>query len=586
MRINTNISAIIANSHLQRNDDLVSQSLERLSSGYKLNRSSDDSAGMAISSKMRTQIKGLNQANQNASDGVSLVQTAEGALNEVEAMLQRMRQLAVQGANGTNSYSERKAITEEIDALREEIERIAQTTEFNKQTLLDGSQERRRYTDVTGVKVTSLSDNVKAGFYAISVSAFATPATATLTFGKADTDTVGVKGRLEINGYDILVEASDTIADVKGKIMGAMDKVNLVASDASNATTNALSLTTYEYGRDAVVTCVCSSYELNDALGLGFVPREAELSFNYKDDGDTLPAGNITITDAKNNTATIAVTGTESLADIKAAIKDAVVNNKLNIDVSNYAGGIKLTTKDFGAGATVKISADNTALQEALGIKTQVNELKSIGKDMEASIAGKNMPGKSEFTNTSVLTCRGNKALIRDNHGFEMEITVEKDQMIQQDIDKIDPTANPKKELRITTEVKDLGMMTLHVGANEGQIIDVNIPEVSLKSLGIDLMNTSTEDGCGKALTALDGAIDKISSIRASLGAYQNRLESTINNLSSSEENLTAAISRIEDTDMATEMTEFTKLQVLTQASTAMVAQANERPQTVLQLLS
>ncbi len=245
-----------------------------------------------------------------------------------------------------------------------------------------------------------------------------------------------------------------------------------------------------------------------------------------------------------------------------------------------------MTTKEFGATAKVQISASNSALQSALGIKTQVNELKVVGKDMEAQIAGKNLPGISEFTNTSVLTCRGNKALIRDNHGFEMEITVEKDQMIQEDIDKIDPTANPKKELKITTEVKDLGMMTLHVGANEGQIIDVNIPEVSLKSLGIDLMNTSTEDGCGKALTALDGAIEKVSSIRASLGAYQNRLESTINNLSSSEENLTAAISRIEDTDMAEEMTEFTKLQVLTQASTAMVAQANERPQTVLQLLS
>ncbi len=580
MRINTNISAIIANSHLQRNDDLVSRSLERLSSGYKLNRSSDDSAGMAISSKMRTQIKGLNQANQNASDGVSLVQTAEGALNEVEAMLQRMRQLAVQGANGTNSYSERKAITEEIDALREEIERIAKTTEFNKQTLLDGTQERRRYTDVTGVKVTSLSENVKAGFYAISVSAFATPATATLTFSKADTDVVGVKGRLEINGYDVLVEASDTIADVKGKIMGAMDKVNLVASDASTGGQNALSMTTYEYGRDAVITCVCSSYELNDALGLGFLPREAELNFNYKDDKDQIgTAGNIMV-----NGQPIPVVATDTIKDVKDKIKAAAPG--LNIDASDYASGLKLTTKEFGATAKVQISADVPALQSALGIKTQVNELKVVGKDMEAQIAGKNLPGISEFTNTSVLTCRGNKALIRDNHGFEMEITVEKDQMIQEDIDKIDPTANPKKELKITTEVKDLGMMTLHVGANEGQIIDVNIPEVSLKSLGIDLMNTSTEDGCGKALTALDGAIEKVSSIRASLGAYQNRLESTINNLSSSEENLTAAISRIEDTDMAEEMTEFTKLQVLTQASTAMVAQANERPQTVLQLLS
>ena len=141
MRINTNITALVANSHLEANDTMLGKTLERLSSGYKINRSADDSAGMAIASKMRTQIKGLDQANRNASDGVSLVQTAEGALNEVEAMLQRMRQLAVQGANGTNSDGERKAITEEIDALKEEIERIAKTTEFNKQPLLDGTQE-------------------------------------------------------------------------------------------------------------------------------------------------------------------------------------------------------------------------------------------------------------------------------------------------------------------------------------------------------------------------------------------------------------------------------------------------------------
>lgn len=480
MRINTNITALVANSHLQTNDTMLGKTLERLSSGYKINRSADDSAGMAIASKMRTQIKGLDQANRNASDGVSLVQTAEGALNEVEAMLQRMRQLSVQGANGTNSDGERKAITEEIDALKAEIERIAKTTEFNKQPLLDGTQERRRYPDVTGVEVSELSDPVEAGFYTINVTELAGAAENELHFtGVTDSTVVGSKGVIEINGYDVVIAASDTLADVKSKIVKAADMLNLTVTELPDG----LKLTSEEYGRSAEISCKVSTDKLNTALGLNWANREQ--SFR--------------------------------------------------------------------------------------------------GEDMKATIVPAGGTAISEFSNTAIITCDGNKALIRDNGGFEMEFTLYEDEMRQEDLDKLVPGG---AGLDITTEVKDLGMMTLHVGANEGQIIDVNIPKVSLRSLGIELLNTSTEQGCGKALTQLDGAIDKISSIRANLGAYQNRLESTINNLSSTEENMTSAISRIEDTDMAKEMTEFTRLQVLSQASTAMVAQANERPQTVLQLLS
>lgn len=479
MRINTNISALIANSHLQANDNKVSQSMERLSSGLKLNHSADDTAGMAIASKMRTQIKGLNQANRNASDGVSVVQTAEGALNEVEAMLQRMRELSVQGANGTNSDGEREAITEEIEALKEEIVRIAETTEFNKKPILDGTMERRRYTNVTGVDVSSLTSQVPAGHYAIDVTSLATQAEAAISFtGKNDTDIVGEKGVLEINGYDVVIEKTDTIADVKSKLVAAADKLNMtVSQDAAGD----MQLTTYEYGREAQINCIYSSDDLGAALGLNWTDREQKVQ----------------------------------------------------------------------------------------------------GDDMVAAIAAdRETPGVNEFNNTAVLICSGNTAIIRDNGGFEMEFTVHEDELSAQA--EADLAAG---NLSVTAEVKDIGMMTLHVGANEGQIVDVNIPKVSLETLGIDLMNTSTEYGCTKALTMLDGAINTVSSIRASLGAYQNRLDATINNLSVTEENMTAAISRIEDVDMAAEMTEYTKLQVLTQASTAMVAQANERPQTVLQLL-
>lgn len=479
MRINVNVSALIANSHLQATDSKMSKSMERLSSGLKLNHSADDSAGMAIASRMRTQIKGLNQANRNAADGESVVQTAEGALNEVEAMLQRMRELAVQGANGTNSDSEREAITEEIESLEEEIERIAKDTEFNGKPLLDGTLERRRYTDKEGVDVTGLSEYVDAGHYQIEVTALAEQATQTITFGKADNEVVGVSGVLEINDCDVVIEETDTIADVKNKMLKAAEKVNLTVATTTNGP---VTLTTEEYGREAEIHTLYSSDALGTALGLTWTGRE-------------------------QNTRGV---------DMKATIPD---------DTRGQAG---------------------------------VNE----------------------FTNTSVLVCNGNTALIRDNGGFEMEFKIRTDEL------EVNPAdGKPIVPGRITAEVKDLGMLTLHVGANEGQIVDVNIPEISLESLGIDMMNTLTQSGCTKALDMLDEAIDVVSSVRSSLGAYQNRLDATINNLAVSEENMTTAISRIEDVDMAAEMTEYTKLQVLSQAATAMVAQANERPQTVLQLL-
>lgn len=486
MRVNTNISAILANSYLRRNDDLVSKSMEKLSSGKKLNRSSDDSAGMAISSKMRTQIRGLNQANQNASDGQSVIQTAEGALNEVEAILQRMRELCVQGANSTYGDEEREAISEEIGALQEEITRIAKDTEFNNKTLLDGNFDRRRYTDVQGVEVSSLSEYVEAGQYSIYITEVGKQAGASIPIHAGDGAVVGEDCKIRLNDYEIEIKKTDTVADVKAKITTAADKLNLTVEYDVDPITgdDVMLLTTLEYGSSAEISYSCTSSGFNNGY-FGFGLAETTVS------------------------------GT----DIKASF----------------------------------VNPDPAA------------------------------PGGREgFNNTAVLTTKGNTVTITDNGGFSMEYKLDSDQF-----PGLDPSAaaGVPDFKKVTAEVKDIGMMTIHVGANEGQIMDVNIPKVSLETLGLDLINTNTRVGCGKAITSADKAISVISSIRSSLGAYQNRMDSTIANLSVSEENMTTAISRIEDTDMAAEMTEYTKLTVLTQAATAMVAQANERPQTVLQLL-
>ncbi|NLZ81214.1 MAG: hypothetical protein GX913_05370, partial [Clostridiales bacterium] len=236
MRINTNISAIIANNQLQSTEGKLSKSLERLSSGLRINRSADDSAGMAIASKMRTQIRGLDQSSRNASDGISIVQTAEGALNEVGSMLQRMRELSVQGASGTYTDEDRDAIQMEVDALRDEIERIAKDTEFNKKPLLDGTLDRRSYSNNVDVDITKVSDTVKAGTYAINVTTVAKQAV--LPGGTMNnTNTLGetVTGTVSINGYSVEIKEGDSSGDVFHKIKVAGDKLGIDVTAVNSA---------------------------------------------------------------------------------------------------------------------------------------------------------------------------------------------------------------------------------------------------------------------------------------------------------------------------------------------------------------
>lgn len=491
MRINTNISAIIANSHLQKNDNALSKSLERLSSGMKLNRSADDSAGMAISAKMRAQIKGLDQASRNASDGVSIIQTTEGALGEVHSMLQRMRELAVQGANGTNNDEDRDAIQAEIEALKGEIDRIGSDTEFNNRTLLDGSLDRRRYPNVSGVKVTEISNSVQAGNYYLTVTKEATQATTTVTGNNsALTDTVGAKGTIMINGYDIQVKEDDTKADVLAKITDAADRLNLKVE--YNATHTEIKFTSYEYGSEQKISISC-------------------------DDKSAVPA-------------------TDTSAAVPGKIQEM-----------------------FGFSLNEQI-VEGTNMEADFLVKREDN-------------SGNPVNIRDGFSNTAILSTQGNTISITDQGGFRMEYKIESGVL----------GSDTSKEIGV--EVMDLGTMTIHVGANEGQIIDVCIPEVSAESLDLAYLNCGSANGCQKAISLLDDAISKVSNIRSSLGAYQNRMDTAISSLSVTQENMTSAISRIEDTDMSSEMTEYTKYTVLQQAATAMVAQANERPQTVLQLL-
>ena len=225
MKINANMSALITNKQLLRIENNMTASMERLSSGLKLNHAKDNPAGMAISKKMRTQIAGLDRASENASDGISAIHIADGALNETSSILQRMRELSVQAANDTNNLEDRRAIQQEIDSLKEEVTRISKNTEYNELPLLDGSLDARVY--AKNVSRISISDAVTAGNYKLTVDTAAKKAqtagaAAALDLNDATTE-IGVEGTVSVNGYSVAIEASDTSAEVYEKLREAAE---------------------------------------------------------------------------------------------------------------------------------------------------------------------------------------------------------------------------------------------------------------------------------------------------------------------------------------------------------------------------
>ena len=377
MRINYNVSAMISQNALNNNDNLLSKSLERLSSGLKINHAKDNPAGLAVAKRMNAQLEGISKASENADGGVSVIETADGALSEVHEMLQRINELSVKACNGTMSDSDRETVQEEVSALCDEIERIANTTQFNSQKLLDGTFDIKAYTNNEMVTVSYYSDEVRLGDYLI--------ANATISF-----DDEGNVEKFEV---------------------------------------------------------------LNTDFG-GKFPEDVQ------------------VTDIRDNEVTLrAIGGFEMRLDLRDLVE-----------------------------------------QESV-------------------------PG-GQYTLSNL---------------------------------KIDATG--------------IGDMRLQIGSNEGQVLEIRIPKVSLQNMGIEKIDVSTAEGALDALSRMEGAIGFVSSIRSRMGAYQNRLESTINNLDVTNENMTAAYSRIMDVDMAEEMTQYTTYQILTQAGTSMLAQANQRPSQVLQLL-
>ena len=476
MKINNNISAVITNKHLLRTENRLAGSMERLSSGFKLNHSWDNPSGIAISNKMNAQIDGLDRASRNSSDGMSVIDTADGAMQEITAMIQRMRELSVQAANDLNSYTDKQAIQVEIDNLKSEVDRIASTTEFNTKALLDGSLDNRVYAD--NVSRVQTSEKVEEGKYAFTIEKAATQATvATLT---TIPDTLANSGSVSFNGYEISLE--------KGM----------------------------------------SREEVYEALRKG--------------------------------------------AEIGNAQIDSKMDENLVFKSENYGSDAVLDIKVSDAGLAAELGLD----MEGLNDKSVTPPRVPRGTNAEVTLDKAN----SEFKDHQQATVhyKGNKIVISDSNGFEISL------MMKEGFDKTTDTSTNDKG-KIALDVTDIGPMDLQIGANEGQMMTVKMAAMDTKSLYIDDLDITKQGGASRAIAQLDEALAAVNKSRASLGAYSNRLEYTVASLNTTSENMNQAVSRIKDVDMATEMVEYTKDNVLQQAGTSALAQANELPQMALQLL-
>ena len=457
MVVQHNMQAANANRMLNITTGAQSKSTEKLSSGYRINRAADDAAGLTISEKMRKQIRGLDQASTNAEDGVSSVQTAEGALTEVHSMLQRMNELATQAANGTNSKdSDRQAIQDEIDQLTTEIDRVSETTKFNETYLLKGDK--------------------------------------------------GATKNVYMNGHD---------AGLKGTLTDSAKSATFVMDELKAG--NKVTIAGKEYS-------------------IGSTVADAKASYAAAADGDT-----VTI-DGTDYTV-VGATGTE----------DAGANK------------LKITTLD------TKVKDGSVVSYKTSKLTVMTDKNNDGVDDDDSSVISKSV---AETKIQNELTAANNIGTV------DKAATVTK------------ATANGKTTYSIDkgyATVADTLSFNLHVGADADMTNKINVDIDAMDSASLGIKGLNIKDDSGNAATyavdAISDAISKVSSQRSSLGAVQNRLEHTINNLDNVVENTTTAESRIRDTDMASEMVNYSKNNILAQAGQSMLAQANQSTQGVLSLL-
>lgn len=528
MIINHNITALNTHRQLSTNSAATSKNIEKLSSGLRINRAGDDAAGLAISEKMRGQIRGLDMASKNAQDGISLIQTAEGALSETHSILQRVRELSVQSANGTNTEEDRKALQSEVSQLKSEIDRIGDTTEFNTKKLLNGALKT-------------------AGGATVSQDSTVGSQIAKLTGGKlsgALTDAVDadfVKETIKVDGTDIDVNWQDLTAAEKSVL--------------KNASTDAQS-------KNAAAELVVKKInEAIDAAG-----GKVEHVKGYSD------GTNLVIESGSKGTASNVDPGTAGVLSAMTAAATGTAGTAVYNGTTTTATDSDMMINGTLLKVTVPVTTNGTTSMDTLATNLQTAIKTAV--DAYNTSTGKTAGQEGFLSAVTVKAEADGRLSITSENG---PITF---------ADRTGKTAISDLGLsNAQTDASSNGGVTFQIGANKGQSITFGVNDMRSAALGVSGVDISTTAGASNAITSLDKAISSVSSERAKLGAVQNRLEHTINNLNTSSENLTAAESRVRDVDMAKEMMEQTKNNILAQAAQAMLAQANQQPQGVLQLL-
>ena len=493
MRIQHNIMAMNAYRNYTNNTNALSGNLEKLSSGYKINRAGDDAAGLAISEKMRAQITGLGKAQDNAKDGISLVQTAEGALQEVHDMLNRMYSLAEQSANGTYDGIDREQLQKEVTELKTEIDRISESANFNGIKLLDGS--------LADPEVNITSVNLNAVTTVTDVAATKAASTMTVAAGTAGAQTATVEF---------------TAAD------GTLKTVTVDFTATATAATNATALV------DALAQNSDLSAVFDITTGTG-----AQVVFTAKEAG----AQGAKVTNMSTSDATVTA-GAPAFVDGVDAYKQVQAGITAGATGQDLAAGDSFTLN----GTTYELVADaldDPTTEGATAVligATDAETIDNINKALESVGVTVSEDGA------------GNLNFVAESDGAALVL-------------QIGDTSDEWNQLKVSIKATDAA------------------------AIGIGDLSIATQDGAASALDTIKNAINYVSDVRGTLGATQNRLDHTINNLSVMEENIQDAESTIRDTDVAEEMMAYTKNNILIQSAQAMLAQANQVPQVVLQLL-
>ncbi|MCH4889288.1 flagellin [Acidaminobacter sp. JC074] len=605
MRINNNLMAMNTHRQLGMNSANGAKSIEKLSSGYRINRAGDDAAGLAISEKMRAQIRGLNQSSRNAQDSISLVQTAEGALNESQAILQRMRELAVQSANDTNVDADRSALQNEVDQLSTELTRISNNTEFNERKLLNGGLQTGNLDgELTFHIGANQSQNMSLGIGAMDakslgvsrdVTAGTLDATNAAGVSSVAADSVDVDNVLAAGDYQV------TVATVASGATASFPSGTTLADAGSliTGTPTADFTSTFTYNHTvantpATATGITVGDQNDWAFAGGTNGNMSGISIKIHDgngasDGAAW-SGNTLVVNVNN---TIAVSGgyVEGLIQAAAAGQPSGIDvTQITItagsdatagsagDTSGAAAAINLTGGVDAAAANFTITGDGAQTVAASGTVV-INGTSIDLSQVSNRAAGQN--GDS-FTITGYASA-GTTVQLANSSGTAIGSAVTIDQAAGGEY-TIGNSGTGQMDVTFAAGGATVGTTTVTVAQTTSDAATFTGGNTTAATVqgGLSISSQSDADA---AITTINSAITKVSDERAKLGAVQNRLEHTIKNLDTSSENLQASESRIRDVDMAKEMMNFTKNNILQQAAQSMLAQANQAPQGVLQLL-